>query len=84
MTQTKNRDFNILKNYNKEINLNTRVNDSNTDLDYKNIKNLKRELELETLDGIDELNELKKLRDFKYKIDDTDTIDLSIIYDLYK
>lgn len=79
MTQTKNRDFNILKNYNKEINLNTRVNDSNTDLDYKNIKNLKRELELETLDGIDELNELKKLRDFKYKIDDTDTIDLSII-----
>ena len=82
MTQTKNRDFNILKNYNKEINLNTRVNDSNTDLDYKNIKNLKRELELEILDY--ELNELKKLRDFKYKIDDTDTIDLSIIYDLYK
>lgn len=81
MTQTKNRDFNILKNYNKEINLNTRVNDSNTDLDYKNIKNLKRELELETLDGIDELNDLK---DFKYKIDDTDTIDLSIIYNLYK
>lgn len=80
MTQTKNRDFNILKNYNKEINLNTRVNDSNTDLDYKNIKNLKRELELEILD-FDELNEL---RDFKYKIDDTDTIDLSIIYDLYK
>lgn len=78
MTQTKNRDFNILKNYNKEINLNTRVNDSNTDLDYKNIKNLKRELELETLEGFDEL------RDFKYKIDDTDTIDLSIIYDLYK
>lgn len=81
MTQTKNRDFNILKNYNKEINLNTRVNDSNTDLDYKNIKNLKRELELETLEGLDEINEL---RDFKYKIDDTDTIDLSIIYDLYK
>lgn len=80
MTQTKNRDFNILKNYNKEINLNTRVNDSNTDLDYKNIKNLKREIELETLD-FDELNDLK---DFKYKIDDTDTIDLSIIYDLYK
>ena len=79
MTQTKNRDFNILKNYNKEINLNTRVNDSNTDLDYKNIKNLKREIELETLDY--ELNDLK---DFKYKIDDTDTIDLSIIYDLYK
>jgi hypothetical protein len=79
MTQTKNRDFNILKNYNKEINLNTRVNDSNTDLDYKNIKNLKRELELEILDY--ELNDLK---DFKYKIDDTDTIDLSIIYDLYK
>lgn len=79
MTQTKNRDFNILKNYNKEINLNTRVNDSNTDLDYKNIKNLKRELELETLDY--ELNDLK---DFKYKIDDTDTIDLSIIYNLYK
>lgn len=82
MTQTKNRDFNILKNYNKEINLNTRVNDSNTDLDYKNIKNLKRELELEILDY--ELNELNELRDFKYKIDDTDTIDLSIIYDLYK
>lgn len=81
MTQTKNRDFNILKNYNKEINLNTRVNDSNTDLDYKNIKNLKRQLELETLEGLDEINEL---RDFKYKIDDTDTIDLSIIYDLYK
>jgi hypothetical protein len=81
MTQTKNRDFNILKNYNKEINLNTRVNDSNTDLDYKNIKNLKRELELETLEGLDEINEL---RDFKYKIDDTDIIDLSIIYDLYK
>ena len=81
MTQTKNRDFNILKNYNKEINLNTRVNDSNTDLDYKNIKNLKRELELEILEGLDEINEL---RDFKYKIDDTDTIDLSIIYDLYK
>lgn len=81
MTQTKNRDFNILKNYNKEINLNTRVNDSNTDLDYKNIKNLKRELELETLEGLDEINEL---RDFKYKIDDTDTIDLSIIYNLYK
>lgn len=81
MTQTKNRDFNILKNYNKEINLNTRVNDSNTDLDYKNIKNLKREIELETLEGLDEINEL---RDFKYKIDDTDTIDLSIIYDLYK
>lgn len=80
MTQTKNRDFNILKNYNKEINLNTRVNDSNTDLDYKNIKNLKRELELEILD-YDELNVMK---DFKYKIDDTDTIDLSIIYDLYK
>lgn len=79
MTQTKNRDFNILKNYNKEINLNTRVNDSNTDLDYKNIKNLKRELELETLDY--ELNDLK---DFKYKTDDSDTIDLSIIYDLYK
>lgn len=79
MTQTKNRDFNILKNYNKEINLNTRVNDSNTDLDYKNIKNLKRELELEILDY--ELNDLK---DFKYKIGDTDTIDLSIIYDLYK
>lgn len=79
MIQTKNRDFNILKNYNKEINLNTRVNDSNTDLDYKNIKNLKRELELEILDY--ELNDLK---DFKYKIDDTDTIDLSIIYDLYK
>lgn len=79
MTQTKNRDFNILKNYNKEINLNTRVNDSNTDLDYKNIKNLKRELELEILDY--ELNDLK---DFKYKIDDTDTIDLSIIYNLYK
>lgn len=79
MTQTKNRDFNILKNYNKEINLNTRVNDSNTDLDYKKIKNLKRELELEILDY--ELNDLK---DFKYKIDDTDTIDLSIIYDLYK
>lgn len=79
MTQTKNRDFNILKNYNKEINLNTRVNDSNTDLDYKNIKNLKRELELEILDY--ELNDLK---DFKYKIDDTDTIDLNIIYDLYK
>lgn len=79
MTQTKNRDFNILKNYNKEINLNTRVNDSNTDLDYKNIKNLKRELELEILDY--ELNDLK---DFKYKIYDTDTIDLSIIYDLYK
>lgn len=79
MTQTKNRDFNILKNYNKEINLNTRVNDSNTDLDYKNIKNLKREIELEILDY--ELNDLK---DFKYKIDDTDTIDLSIIYDLYK
>lgn len=82
MTQTKNRDFNILKNYNKEINLNTRVNDSNTDLDYKNIKNLKRELELEILDY--ELNELNELRDFKYKIDDTDAIDLSIIYDLYK
>ena len=82
MTQTKNRDFNILKNYNKEINLNTRVNDSNTDLDYKNIKNLKRELELEILDY--ELNELNELRDFKYKIDDTDTIDLSIIFDLYK
>ena len=82
MTQTKNRDFNILKNYNKEINLNTRVNDSNTDLDYKNIKNLKRELELEILDY--ELNVLNELRDFKYKIDDTDTIDLSIIYDLYK
>ena len=81
MTQTKNRDFNILKNYNKEINLNTRVNDSNTDLDYKNIKNLKREIELETLEGLEEINEL---RDFKYKIDDTDTIDLSIIYDLYK
>ena len=81
MTQTKNRDFNILKNYNKEINLNTRVNDSNTDLDYKNIKNLKRQLELETLEGLDEINEL---RDFKYKIDDTDTIDLSIIYVLYK
>lgn len=81
MTQTKNRDFNILKNYNKEINLNTRVNDSNTDLDYKNIKNLKREIELETLEGLDEINEL---RDFKYKIDDTDTIDLSIIYNLYK
>lgn len=81
MTQTKNRDFNILKNYNKEINLNTRVNDSNTDLDYKNIKNLKRKIELETLEGLDEINEL---RDFKYKIDDTDTIDLSIIYDLYK
>lgn len=81
MTQTKNRDFNILKNYNKEINLNTRVNGSNTDLDYKNIKNLKREIELETLEGLDEINEL---RDFKYKIDDTDTIDLSIIYDLYK
>ena len=81
MTQTKNRDFNILKNYNKEINLNTRVNDSNTDLDYKNIKNLKREIELETLEGLDEINEL---RDFKYKIDDTDIIDLSIIYDLYK
>ena len=81
MTQTKNRDFNILKNYNKEINLNTRVNDSNTDLDYKNIKNLKREIELETLEGLDEINDLK---DFKYKIDDTDTIDLSIIYDLYK
>nr|DAM38302.1 MAG TPA: hypothetical protein [Caudoviricetes sp.] len=79
MTQTKNRDFNILKNYNKEINLNTRVNDSNTDLDYKNIKNLKRELELEILDY-----ELNNLKDFKYKIDDTDTIDLSIIYDLYK
>lgn len=77
MTQTKNRDFNILKNYNKEINLNTRVNDSNTDLDYKNIKNLKRELELETLEGLDEINEL---RDFKYKIDDTDTIDLSNLY----
>nr|DAK48101.1 MAG TPA: hypothetical protein [Caudoviricetes sp.] len=75
MTQTKNRDFNILKNYNKEINLNTRVNDSNTDLDYKNIKNLKRELELEILDY--ELNDLK---DFKYKIDDTDTIDLSNLY----
>lgn len=82
MTQTKNRDFNILKNYNKEINLNTRVNDSNTDLDYKNIKNLKRELELEILDY--ELNELNELRNFKYKIDDTDTIDLSIIYNLYK
>lgn len=81
MTQTKNRDFNILKNYNKEINLNTRVNDSNTDLDYKNIKNLKREIELETLEGLDEINEL---RDFKYKIDDSDSIDLSIIYDLYK
>lgn len=80
MTQTKNRDFNILKNYNKEINLNTRVNDSNTDLDYKNIKNLKRELELEILD-FDELNELK---DFKYKTDDTEIIDFSIIYDLYK
>ena len=79
MTQTKNRDFNILKNYNKEINLNTRVNDSNTDLDYKNIKNLKRELELEILDY--ELNDLKE---FKYKIDDTDTTDLSIIYNLYK
>lgn len=78
MTQTKNRDFNILKNYNKEINLNTRVNDSNTDLDYKNIKNLKRELELEILDY--ELNELNELRDFKYKIDDTDTIDLSNLY----
>lgn len=77
MTQTKNRDFNILKNYNKEINLNTRVNDSNTDLDYKNIKNLKREIELETLEGLDEINEL---RDFKYKIDDTDTIDLSNLY----
>lgn len=77
MTQTKNRDFNILKNYNKEINLNTRVNDSNTDLDYKNIKNLKRELELEILEGLDEINEL---RDFKYKIDDTDTIDLSNLY----
>ena len=75
MTQTKNRDFNILKNYNKEINLNTRVNDSNTDLDYKNIKNLKRELELEILDY-----ELNELRDFKYKIDDTDTIDLSNLY----
>lgn len=75
MTQTKNRDFNILKNYNKEINLNTRVNDSNSDLDYKNIKNLKRELELEILDY--ELNDLK---DFKYKIDDTDTIDLSNLY----
>lgn len=75
MTQTKNRDFNILKNYNKEINLNTRVNDSNTDLDYKNIKNLKRELELEILDY-----ELKDLKDFKYKIDDTDTIDLSNLY----
>lgn len=81
MTQTKNRDFNILKNYNKEINLNTRVNNSNTDLDYNNIKNLKREIELEILEGLDEINEL---RDFKYKIDDTDTIDLSIIYDLYK
>ena len=80
MTQTKNRDFNILKNYSREINLNTRVNDSNTDLDYKNIKNLKRELELEILD----YDELKDLKDFKYKIDDTDTIDLSIIYDLYK
>lgn len=78
MTQTKNRDFNILKNYNKEINLNIRVNDSNTDLDYKNIKNLKRELELEILDY--ELNELNELRDFKYKIDDTDTIDLSNLY----
>ena len=77
MTQTKNRDFNILKNYNKEINLNTRVNDSNTDLDYKNFKNLKREIELETLEGLDEINEL---RDFKYKIDDTDTIDLSNLY----
>ena len=77
MTQTKNRDFNILKNYNKEINLNTRVNDSNTDLDYKNIKKLKREIELETLEGLDEINEL---RDFKYKIDDTDTIDLSNLY----
>ena len=75
MTQTKNRDFNILKNYNKEINLNTRVNDSNTDLDYKNIKNLKRELELEILDY-----ELNNLKDFKYKIDDTDTIDLSNLY----
>lgn len=84
MTQTKNRDFNILKNYNKEINLNTRVNDSNTDLDYKNIKNLKRELELETLDGIDELNENNELKDFKYKTDDTEIIDFSIIYDLYK
>jgi hypothetical protein len=81
MTQTKNRDFNILKNYNKEINLNTRVNDSNTDLDYKNIKNLKRELELEILESLEGIDEL---RDFKYKIDDTDTIDLSIIYDLYK
>ena len=79
---TKNRDLNILKNYNREINLNTRVNDSNdTHLDYNNIKNLKRELELETLDYIDELNEFK---DIKYKIDDTDTIDFSIIYDLYK
>lgn len=78
MTQTKNRDFNILKNYNKEINLNTRVNDSNTDLDYKNIKNLKRELELEILDY--ELNELNELRDFKYKIDDTDTIDFGNLY----
>lgn len=46
MTQTKNRDFNILKNYNKEINLNTRVNDSNTDLDYKNIKNLKKRIRI--------------------------------------
>lgn len=44
MTQTKNRDFNILKNYNKEINLNTRVNDSNTDLDYKNIKKSKKRI----------------------------------------
>ena len=75
MTQAKNRDFNILKNYNKEINLNTRVNDSNTDLDYKNIKNLKRELELEILDY--ELNDLK---DFKYKIDDTEIIDFSNLY----
>lgn len=77
MTQTKNRDFNILKNYNKEINLNTRVNDSNTDLDYKNIKNLKREIELETLEGLDEINEL---RDFKYKTDDTEIIDFSNLY----
>ena len=76
MTQTKNRDFNILKNYNKEINLNTRVNDSNTDLDYKNIKNLKRELELEILD----FDELKELKDFKYKIDDTEIIDFSNLY----
>ena len=75
MTQTKNRDFNILKNYNKEINLNTRVNDSNTDLDYKNIKNLKRELELEILDY-----ELNELRDFKYKTDDTEIIDFSNLY----